>query len=238
MKLDEGYFFGLGCFETIAVEEGIPMLLEAHLARLERAMDFLGISQPMDEIRQEVQKGLAAVGSGRRVLKLTVSQKNILVNLRDNHYTREDYLRGMTACISPVCRNETSPFTYHKTLNYGDCILEKRRAAKAGIGEPIFCNTRGEIAEGAVSNVFFVRDGELYTPPVSCGMLPGIVRQWVMDHVPVREQVIVPEEAGSFQEMFLTNSLMGVMPVAVLGETAFPENTVSLRLARKFFHGD
>lgn len=237
MELDEGYFFGLGCFETMAVEEGTPMLLEAHFARLERAMDFLEISRPMEEIREMVQKTLETIGPGRRVLKLTVSRKNLLVTVRENHYTRQDYFQGMTAQISPVRRNETSPFTYHKTLNYGDCILEKRRAAKAGIGEPIFCNTQGEIAEGAVSNVFFIRDGKLYTPPISCGMLPGIARQWVMNHYPVQEQVIFPEEAGSFQEMFLTNSLMGVMPVTALGDVQFPEKTVSLSLAKEFFHG-
>lgn len=71
------------------------------------------------------------------------------------------------------CRNETSPLVYHKTLNYGDCILEKRAAAAAGINEKVFVNTKGQISEGTVSNIFFVRKNMIYTPQLSCGLLPG-----------------------------------------------------------------
>mgnify|MGYP000553325310 FL=1 len=63
--------------------------------------------------------------------------------------------------FSSVRRNETSPLTAYKTLNYGDCILEKRGAGKAGVDERIFLNTRGELAEGTLSNVFFLKEGKL-----------------------------------------------------------------------------
>ena len=77
--------------------------------------------------------------------------------------------------FSSVRRNETSPLTAYKTLNYGDCILENRQAHGLGMNERIFLNTKGQISEGTVSNIFFVRSGKLYTPDLSCGLLPGIL---------------------------------------------------------------
>lgn len=89
--------------------------------------------------------------------------------MRKNIYSEEDYAKGFVTDISKVRRNETSPLVYHKTLNYGDCILEKRAAAAAGINEKVFVNTKGQISEGTVSNIFFVRKNMIYTPQLSCG---------------------------------------------------------------------
>ena len=92
------------------------------------------------------------------------------MSVRENTYTEQDYEQGFITGYANVRRNETSPLTYHKTLNYGDCILEKRRVKAEGIQEPVFLNTRGELSEGATTNVFFVKRGRflplLY--PVVC----------------------------------------------------------------------
>lgn len=174
LQPDEGYFFGIGAFETIAVEEGKPMFLEEHYARLLRAMEFTGLTSSIGEIRAQVERALGKteLKTGRKALKLTVSGKNIVVNSRENTYGTEDYERGFTCDYSQVRRNETSAFTYHKTLNYGDCLFEKRLAKASGIDEPIFLNGRKELCEGATTNVFFVKQGEIFTPPVSAGLLP------------------------------------------------------------------
>lgn len=229
---DDGYFYGIGAFETIAVEHGVPQLWDAHLARLQRAMDFLGLTASLAEIRSQAEAVLKKpeLQTGRKVLKLTVSAENLLVTFRDNPYTEADYARGFTTALSPVLRNETSPFTYHKTLNYGDCLLEKRRCKASGVDEPIFRNTRGELCEGATTNVFFGKDGRLFTPPVTCGMLPGVMRAHVCSRFDVTERVIRPEEAAEFDEMFLTNSLLGVMPVKSLDGFVFPSTELAKRL--------
>lgn len=223
VKADEGYFFGIGAFETVAVEEGWPVLLKEHYERLQRAMEFLEISLDGEELKEKVQECLSVPGmqKGRKVMKITASPENLLVTSRGNTYGEMDYQRGFAARFSQVRRNETSPLTYHKTLNYGDCLLEKHKAKAAGMDEPIFLNTRGEIAEGATTNVFFVKNGEIFTPPVSCGMLPGILREYICRKYPVQEKVIYPEELAEYEEMFLTNSLLGVMPVASLENKKF-----------------
>lgn len=219
---DEGYFFGMGAFETVALEEGRPVFLEAHYKRLNRAVDFLKLPVTMDEVREKVGETLEDPGlhTGRKALKITVSAKNLLVSARENPYGEKDYEEGFSVDFSCVRRNETSPFTYHKTLNYGDCIYEKRRASERGIRELVFLNTKGALAEGATSNLFFVKGERLYTPCVSCGILPGIVREYLLAQYPVEEREIYPEEIGTFDEMFLTNSLLGIMPVAVFKNRA------------------
>ena len=159
------------------------------------------------------------------VLKIVCSAENMFFQMRKNIYSEEDYAKGFVTDISKVRRNETSPLVYHKTLNYGDCILEKRAATAAGINEKVFVNTKGQISEGTVSNIFFVRKNMIYTPQLSCGLLPGILREYVMSKFSVVETIIYPDELMYYEECFVTNSLMGVMPVKQLGNICFPHRT-------------
>lgn len=233
---DNGYFFGMGVFETIGVEEGKPILLAEHYRRLETGAGFLGISLQMEQIQEEVCKILEQprMKAGRKVIKITASEKNYLVTTRENPYSQSDYQTGFSADFSSVRRNETSPFTYHKTLNYGDCLMEKQKAKARGISEPVFLNMKGAIVEGATSNVFFIREKKLYTPKTSCGLLPGVVRDYICRRYQVEECEIFPKQAGEFEEMFLTNSLLGVMPVTSLGRTRFSSKETGWRLYKEY----
>ncbi len=176
--LDEGYQFGLGVFETIAIEKNRPLFLDWHLERMSHSLRELGISQTVTE--RQVTEYLVSHRTDRAALKIMVSEKNILFTMRSNPYTAQRAEKGFRLLYSGVYRNETSPLVCHKTLNYGDCLLEKRRAALMDADELIFQNSRGEICEGTASNIFFVSGGRLFTPSVSCGLLPGIVRRFVL----------------------------------------------------------
>ena len=77
-----------------------------------------------------------------------------------------------------------------------------------------------------MTNLFFVREGHLITPPLSCGLLPGTVRDYLISRYDVEERVILPEEARDFDEAFVTNALMGMMPVCQLDDIAFGEKSV------------
>ena len=244
ITLDGGFQFGLGAFETIAVENGRPVFLQRHLNRLERAASFLGLGSLQERkiteksVQDYLQERSSQADPGGSLqaqlshgaLKIMLSEKNVVFQIRENHYTREMYEQGFVMDFSTVRRNETSPLVYHKTMNYADCILEKRAAAARGMQECIFLNTRGEITEGAVSNIFFVKQGQLFTPKVSCGLLPGIVREYLLDQKDVEETVIRPEDLPEFEECFVTNSLMGMMPVRCLGTVCFADYGTARRL--------
>ena len=230
IKLDEGFLFGLGAFETIAVENGKPLFLEQHLNRIEKAADFLGLGscrqRGLTEEKIEEYLDMYDISLKKHeALKVILSAENMFFQMRNNPYVEESYTQGLREEISKVRRNETSPLVYHKTLNYGDCILEKRAAMAAGIHEMIFINTKGQISEGTVSNIFFVRKNTVYTPQLSCGLLPGILRSYIMERFPVTETIIYPDELVYYDECFVTNSLMGIMPVKQLGNICFPHRT-------------
>ena len=175
VKMDDCFKFGLGAFETISVVDGRPIFLDRHLRRLEDAARFLDLGMPAERgidritVLEYLRKWMSEhdyrdrSGHMRRcALKIMLTQENVFFSMRDNPYTPDIYERGFAMDISNVRRNETSPFVYHKTMNYGDCILEKRRSGKAGMDERIFLNTKGQICEGTVSNIFFVRDGRIF----------------------------------------------------------------------------
>ena len=236
ITLDEGYSFGLGAFETIAVKDGKLIFLDRHLRRLDRALHFLKIGtldergitekQVIDYVKQQKLTDGACT--------LTVSKENVVFQQRQNPYTDDIRRTGFVMDFSSVRRNETSPLTAYKTLNYGDCILENRQAHGLGMNERIFLNTKGQISEGTVSNIFFVRSGKLYTPDLSCGLLPGILREYLCETENVEEAVIYPAELGQYEECFVTNSLMGIMPVNQLGEWKSESREVTNQLLKKY----
>ncbi|MBS7009225.1 aminotransferase class IV [Anaerostipes sp.] len=235
VQADEGYYFGMGAFETVALEQGQPVLFEQHMNRLERTMQFLGIPFRRDRAERETEHYLKERNTeftGHDALKIAVSEKNLTMSVRRNPYADRYGDAGFGIMYSEVIRNETSPLTYHKTLNYAENLMERRKAQERGFDEAVFLNGRGEIAEGTVSNVFFVKGNKLYTPPVSCGMLPGVMREYVCRTFKAAETVIRPEDVGAFDEMFLTNSLMGIMPVQNLGDHWFSSEAAAKQLQK------
>ncbi len=95
---------------------------------------------------------------------------------------------------------------------------------------------QGQLTEGAVSNLFFIKNGRLYTPPVESGLLPGIIRSYLCQCYDVIEKPLYPEDIRTFDECFLTNSLMGLMPVRRFGTVAFPvsQETQTAALFRRY----
>ena len=239
LRPDDGFYFGLGLFETVAVEQGRPLFLKEHLERLTRGMKLLGIRQrdPLREngaaadLEHTVRKWLSGHPMERGAFKLVVTEENLILRERKHTYGPDQYSRGLKADFSQVRRNSTSPLTYLKSLNYGDCILEKRKAREHGVDEPVFLNERGEIYSRALRNLFFVRgDGRVVTPRLECGLLPGVVRRILLEHGAARETVIRPEDLKEMKEAFLTNSLMGVMPVRELAGIVYREREVTGRI--------
>lgn len=228
IELDEGYMFGMGAFETIAVENRRPVFLKEHLRRLAEAMDFLEIDRQVRE--EEVREYLRQHPIHRGALKIMASAENLVYTARPNPYGEEQYRKGFLAGFGNARRNETSGFTYHKTFQYGDCLMEKRKAKRQGLDEVIFLNTKGQICEGAVSNIFFVKDKRIYAPEIACGLLPGIIRDYVYKTENVTDCILYTKDLNKFDECFLTNSLMGIMPVVKLGGQVFEKRQTAMRL--------
>jgi branched-chain amino acid aminotransferase group I len=226
--LDRGLLYGYGLFETMRSYGGRVFRLAEHYRRLEAGADLLAMSVPLTltALETAVDATLARNGLPDARLRLTVTagpedgggSSVVLLAREVTEYPPELRQRGMTAVLSGVRRNETSPLARVKSLNCLDNLLAREEARRSGAGEALLLNTRGFIAEGATSNVFLVRDGTLLTPAVEAGALPGITRQVVLDlagegGVAVEEADVSQGALAAADEAFLTNSVMEVMPL-------------------------
>ncbi|MGB8453666.1 MAG: aminotransferase class IV [Anaerocolumna sp.] len=218
--LDNGYNFGRGVFETILVKQQ-PLFLERHCERLKRGLRKLNIKSSVDS--QYILKCIKQHKISECVLKVIVSEKNVVLCTRDITYTHDDYENGLGVRISDLRRNPYSHTTYIKSLNYLDNILEKEKAGEDGYGEVMFLNTNNELAEGSVSNVFFVKQGKLLTPEIGCGILDGIVRAWVIEEFEVSQGRYSIEDFLQAEEVFITNCVMGIMRVSHINGVCLPK---------------
>jgi branched-chain amino acid aminotransferase len=137
-------------------------------------------------------------------------------------YPPDAYSSGLRAVTVSFPRNHLSPLVRLKSLNCLENVLGRREAVAAGADEGIFFNTRGELAEGTVSNVFLLFDGDrLVTPPAGSGLLPGIAREIVLAvggalGLAVSEEAARRRDFENAREAWLTNSLLEVMPLVSL----------------------
>jgi len=138
-------------------------------------------------------------------------------------YPERCYAEGAVAIVATTRQNEGSPLSRVKSLSYLNHVRARIAAREAGADEALLLNGRGEVAESASSNLFAVRDGTLVTPPVESGCLPGTARAVVLESaprlgLPVSLSPLSLPELLDADEVFLTNSLMEVMPLARVGD--------------------
>ncbi len=233
MQLDDGFQFGIGAFETIAVYKNKPIFINEHLQRLNKTLSFLEINRTITE--KDISTYIDNKKEDYYALKIMVSEKNLIVTTRPITYTKDKYLIGFETNFSTIKRNNTSPFVYHKTLNYGECITQKRFALKNNLDELIFLNFEDEICEGTTSNIFFVKNNQLFTPKLSSGLLSGIMRDYVCKNYDVIETSIKALDINDFDECFVTNSLMAIMPVNRLFNKRFEKREVTNKIKNNYF---
>jgi branched-subunit amino acid aminotransferase/4-amino-4-deoxychorismate lyase len=224
----EGFLYGHGVFETIKVLGGRPVFLKQHHTRLTasaRALDLpyaTDLSALRERILRVVTANAVSDGSAKVVLFNHGDTTGELIATKANPYPSELYARGFRLKTA-FSGERTGTLTAYKTLNYLANIRAKRAALAAGFDEPLFVTPAGIVLEGATTNVFIVRDGIVSTPALACGPLPGIARAEVIAlSAPgrVRETILTTADLRHADEMFVTNALLGVMPVACIDDRA------------------
>ncbi|HEY9217775.1 MAG TPA: aminotransferase class IV, partial [Phenylobacterium sp.] len=135
-----------------------------------------------------------------------------------------------------IRRNEHSPAATLKTLAYLDNVLARRAAQTVGADEALICNTAGEVACAAAANVFWVKDGRLFTPALACGVLAGIVRGKLIASahalgVECAQVRAAETDLAQAEAVFLTNSLIGVREVSEWGGRRFAPSSLAAELA-------
>lgn len=220
--LDEGIFFGKGVFETILFLEK-PIFLKEHIERLKNGMKELGL----EELEEEMLLDYISLNFIKnKAVKILVTPQNIIITEREIPYVEEDYIQGSSLKLSKVRRNSTSMLCYIKSTNYIENIIEKNKAKEDGFKDVLFLNENGYLSETSCANIFIVKNNEIYTPKVSCGLLNGIIRMWVVENFSVIEKELTLDDLKNADEVFLTNSLMGIMKVKKFEDIEYNNNKI------------
>ncbi len=231
---DRGFLLGDGLFETMRAYAGRVFRLGAHLRRLRAGAERVGIPLP-DGLEQAVLATVAANDAappGDVAVRLTVTRgdagngllpadlppSTARVTARPYRADPAWYERGLIAGIARGRLDEHSATAGLKRLGYLEAIVARREAAAAGYQDALFLDTAGHLAEGAASNIFVVVGGVLLTPPLSCGVLPGITRAAVLElararGLEAREEPLDPAVLADAGEAFLTSSLRELVPL-------------------------
>jgi len=226
--------YGDGVFETMRSYAGRIFRLEDHLSRLLNGLGVLRIKADLNvpEIHSAIEGVLQKSSLSDASVKIIAfrqggegpapppdSGASVLISARPFDYKRkEQYEKGISAQVVSIRRNNYSPVALIKSLNYLDNILGRLEARDNKADEALFLNINDKVAEGATSNIFMVKGGIIKTPPDHAGILKGITRQAVLqiaeeDGIALSEIDFSVEELLSADEVFLTNSLMEIMPL-------------------------
>jgi branched-chain amino acid aminotransferase len=250
---DRGFLYGEGLFETLAAHEGRIFRLEKHYDRLRRSADALDVPLSLGEndmsgIFRELMERNGLVDA---YLRLTVSTGRaagmvpeepgdptvLAVAGPPRRYGRELYERGARIVTTPYY---LGPLAAHKTLSFFPNTRARREAKEKGADEAILFDRRGNPAECSASNFFIIKEGRISTPSLDSGILPGITREEIIgicrgEGIPLEERTVLLDELRSADEMFLTNTLMGVLGVASIDDVSLPsERPLTGRIAAEY----
>ena len=209
----------LGLFETLRVERGQPLRLHLHLSRLINSCRCLGIQVTESALVESVNEALESLDdqTPHRLRIAIASNARIDVSLgplgptpQPTVFWAEDLLGDGMGCMQ-----KQNPTLHHKVDRRPSYDKAWQLAESLGGFDAIFTNEDGEVTEGGRSNVFIKKDGVWLTPPLSSGLLPGIMRAELLASRDwnAKELVIYPADVNSAQEVVVCNSLRGVLKV-------------------------
>jgi branched-chain amino acid aminotransferase len=237
--LDRGFTLSDGLFETMFWDGYHVRHLSRHAARLQQSAEALGLPKPpsADEIehiahelldRDELLGRTAALrltwsaGPGERGLPRPDSMSPSFV-LATVAY--DPPRNPMDVIVSSIRRNETSPTSKYKTLSYLDNVMARREAETQSAQEALMLNTQGRLAGAAAGNVFLQIKGEIVTPPIEDGALPGVMRAALLEAYPaIIERPISTEDMADVEAGVISNALQGARPIKSIASRALAED--------------
>jgi branched-chain amino acid aminotransferase len=250
--MNHGLTVGDGVYETIGMREGQPFALTRHMLRLQYSAERLGITDlDIHWIRDGIAQVIAARPQDIVRVRVTVTS-----GIGPMGYVRGDGSptviivggpgvrpRTCVAVRAPWKRNERSPLAGVKTTSAAENVVMAHFARDKGADEAIMSNTHGHLCEGTGTNVFIERKGEVLTPPLASGCLPGITRGLVLEWgaragLPVRvaapgelPMAVLDEVLSGESFASVTSSTRGMQPISRLDGVDVAAGPLLVRLA-------
>jgi branched-chain amino acid aminotransferase len=214
---DEGLLRGDGAFEVIRLYEGRPFALEDHYARLARSCAGLRLPADLDALRDEVSALLEAAGPVDALLRLVVTRGGHRIAIVEPLPVRPAVARVATVPYAP-----NRILDGLKTLSYAANMLAGRLARERGFDEALLVTPHGRVLEGPTWTFFWVRDGELLTPPLEDRILASITRARVLEECAVTEEPCTLDDLQAAEEAFIASTVREVMPIAAIDDLELP----------------
>jgi branched-chain amino acid aminotransferase len=214
---DEGLLRGDGAFEVMRLYQGRPFAFEDHLERLGHTCAGLRLELDLDVWRAEIAALLEANGPADALLRLVLTRGGRRIALIEPAPRHKALARVATITYAP-----NRVLDGLKTLSYAGNMLATRLAKEGGFDEALLVTPHGRILEGPTWSFFWVRNGRLYTPPLSERILCSITRARVLAETDVIEETCTLDELRGAEEAFIASSVREVMPIAAVDDIELP----------------
>jgi len=196
--------------ETI-LWQGAFYLLELHLQRLKKSCNYFTIPLNEKKLIQEIFSLQSNFEEGKRYR--VRAKVNLEGKIELDYQILEEIKLPVKVKLSKKRIDPEDKFLYHKTTIRRFYDEERRIALREGFFEVIFLNCYNQVCEGAITNIFLLRKGNMFTPPIECGLLPGILREKLIEEKKVKEKVIFLNDLLEAEKVFVGNSVRGLMEV-------------------------
>ena len=227
---DRGLLLGDGVFETMLYKDKELILYDLHIKRLNESLKKIFINFKLNK-KEYKRKIINLIKKNNLInksssVRITVTRGKSVrgIDVKDNALPTilisasplENNLRlkPVRLGVSDIRRNESSPLSNLKTLNYLDNIVAKKISMNQGYDDVIFLNSKNNICCCSTSNIFYLIRGKFYTPPLSDGVLNGTIRAKLIAKKKVAVKSIKLNNLLKCNEIFITNSIFGIRPVA------------------------
>ena len=210
--------------ETILWDEGY-FLLDLHLQRLEASAAYFEFRRDLENMREQLRRVGERFSKGSRHRVRVLLSKSGEISIASEPLTA--FSGRACLLISPMHTDSSDAFVRHKTTRRPtyDRVFAEARAR--GYDDALFLNERGEVTECAIHNVMIAKDGIFVTPPLACGVLPGVYRQHLLaTHPEIHEAVIALDDIVTADRIFIFNSVRGLRRARIVktDETAAPQS--------------
>ncbi len=237
--LDHGFLFGDSVYEVVVTQNGLPCFMKEHLRRLRNSADGLTLTIPWsdEKIMEQVARTVIDAGNSESYIRIIVtrgmgdldidptscSNPELIVLVTElKNYPASSYEKGINVALVSIKRNAKDTVNPGiKTGNYLNNVLAKVESNHMGAQDALMLNHQGHLTECTTSNFFFVCDGRVQTPSLSCGILAGITRDVLLqlaqeNGILIEQGEWPPESLAKAEEAFITGTVKKVMPVTHL----------------------
>lgn len=205
--------------ETLLYTKGNGYYLaEEHLSRMLKSAAYFGWNIPEENLQKNIEEAAAGIEADAIITPGESTRVRLLLSADGScktEWTKTDTLaRGpVRLLLAPRRTDPADAFLFHKTTHRQAYDSDLQEARKLGYFDLIYLNTQGELTEGSITNIIMEIDGRWYTPPLACGLLPGIWRARLLEEEKVQEQVLTLDALRSANRVVVGNSVRGAVEV-------------------------